>query len=339
MSPTLCSALLCWTLTAPPTHAIETTEAQRIEAELNLSHRYGSFKAKEWVVFAAQPPELPRQSKITFSMEPTAKAITELGPLGRQLHVARIPAKTAPLEKGFDVKLKYQATLHARKLVPASADAKPVEPLAGNDEKLFLATSNLLDYKSSGFQKWLDEQKLQRGANEDDIAFAKRAYRAVTRSYGYHFDYAQDRRVSQLCTAKKTDCGGMALMFVAALRANNVPARTVAGRWAESNKPGDGVLAQGHVKAEFFANGVGWVPADLSMGAQHDKSAEGLLYFGKDLGDFLTMHIDPDLTVDTYWFGKKNIELLQGVSFWVAGTGNAGKGMIQETWVVKKLMK
>ena len=338
MSPTLCGALLCWTLTAPPAFAIESTEAQRIEAELNLSHRYGAFKAKEWVLYAAQPPELPRQSKLAFNMEPTAKAVTEFSPLGRQLLVARVPAKTAALEKGFEVKLKYQATLHARKLVPASAGAPAVAPLTDKEEKQYLAPTTTLDFKASSFQKWLDDQKLKR-ASEDEIAFAKRAYRAVTRNYAYLFDSAQDRRVSVLCAAKKTDCAGMAALFVAALRANNIPARVVSGRWATSSKTGDGVLAQGHMKAEFFAPGVGWVPCDLSVGAQHDKSEEGLLHFGLDLGDFLTVHIDPDLTVDSYWFGRKNIEWLQGVHFWVAGTGTADKGVVQETWVVKKLEK
>ena len=38
--------------------------------------------------------------------------------------------------------------------------------------------------------------------------------------------------------------------------------------------------------AEFFADGVGWVPVDPSLG-----------HFGGDAGNFLTFHVDPDVTL------------------------------------------
>jgi transglutaminase-like putative cysteine protease len=43
------------------------------------------------------------------------------------------------------------------------------------------------------------------------------------------------------------------------------------------------------VKAEFFAEGIGWVPVDISSAiTQHDVSAS----FGRDNGDFIVMNFD-----------------------------------------------
>lgn len=171
--------------------------------------------------------------------------------------------------------------------------------------------------------------------------FARRVFRAVTQGWKYDYQPGQDRQVSKLTAVKGTDCGGMCLLFTAALRANDIPARLLAGRWAESSRPGEAVggvaYHQAHVKAEFFAAGVGWVPVDPASAVLHDQSKEGVRYFGNDAGDFLTLHIDSDLLVDTHHFGKKTLPWLQGIAFWVAGGGTFDKPVTTEKWEVRKL--
>src|SRR5205085_6623815 len=116
-----------------------------------------------------------------------------------------------------------------------------------------------------------------------------------------------------------SDCGGLSMLLVAALRAGGVPARTLYGRWAESAKPGekadDQPFLQWHVKAEFYATGIGWVPVDMASGILHDKSPEGLEFFGKDPGNFLTIHVDPNMMVDTKVDGQKTLMGLQRPAF------------------------
>ena len=76
---------------------------------------------------------------------------------------------------------------------------------------------------------------------------------------------------------------------------------------------------QQHVRAEFYAAGVGWVPVDLASAVERDPSPAGLRFFGHDRGDFLVLHIDPILRVDTLFFGEKTLPWLQGVHYWGAG--------------------
>jgi hypothetical protein len=343
MMPTLYGALCCWAVAAgpPAAYQIESQPSQRIEAELSFSQQYPGFKAREWAIVVARPPELPGQTKLTTVMEPAAqvKVVQDAGDAGRSLFLLCLPVRDAKLDEGFKINVKYTATLLSRKLVPGKA--KSVAPLSAAEEKASLGSTPSGDFKAPEFQKWLDANKLRRASADDDVDFARRIFLAITNGYKYDFQPNQDRRVSKLCTAPGTDCGGMALLFAAACRANNIPARVLAGRWAQSADPtvkvGGAPYYQVHVKAEFFAKGVGWVPVDPSSAKQYDKK-EGLRYFGNDAGDFLTMHVDTDLVVDTGQLSsdKKSVPWLQGVKFWVKPPPSS-KGEAKESWQVKKL--
>lgn len=68
--------------------------------------------------------------------------------------------------------------------------------------------------------------------------------------------------VAKVLTERRGDCGTQALAFVALCRAAGVPARWQSG-WVM--KPGKWNL---HDWAEFYAPGIGWIPADPSVGRQ-----------------------------------------------------------------------
>jgi hypothetical protein len=76
-----------------------------------------------------------------------------------------------------------------------------------------------------------------------------------------------------------------------------------------------------HAKVEFFAQGIGWVPADVAGAIRSDGSPDGLEFFGNDSAEFLTMHLDTDLIIDTY-FGRKTHEWLPDPCWWVLGSGS-----------------
>src|SRR5207244_13017163 len=103
-----------------------------------------------------------------------------------------------------------------------------------------------------------------------------------------------DGRASPVCRAGTTDCGGLSVLFVTILRGNDIPARTLVGRWAQSSKAkdivGDSPYYQTHVKAEFFAEGIGWVPADPAS-ALSEKQGDRMRCLGRDPGNFLTMPV------------------------------------------------
>jgi transglutaminase-like putative cysteine protease len=121
------------------------------------------------------------------------------------------------------------------------------------------------------------------------------------------------------------------------LRAHAIPARALTGRWALSAERGPGKEAydQQHVKAEFFAKGVGWVPVDPALAVVYDKTPDGLRYFGNDEGDFVTMHLDNAMVLDTVYFGRKTVDWLQAPAYWVSGEGSFDGLVTKEKWQVR----
>ena len=56
------------------------------------------------------------------------------------------------------------------------------------------------------------------------------------------------------------ECGDFAALFIALSRAKGIPARPVVGYWAISG------INQTHVWAEFYLEGLGWIPVDPTFG-------------------------------------------------------------------------
>jgi len=146
-----------------------------------------------------------------------------------------------------------------------------------------------------------------------------------------------ERSASHVCEAGKSDCGGLSVLLVAALRANQVPARVLVGRWAHSSKSGEQLEGenyyQTHVIAEFWADGVGWVPVDMALGLHKQPPGQEFKHFGNDPGNFLALHIDPDLVLDR---GRETVRIpwLQGVAYWVTGRGTTDGPRFKEKWEV-----
>jgi len=341
--PTLLAAALAVAAppAAPPRYAVEAKDTRRVTAVLTYHVVCPELKAKEWFVFAAAAPELPGQTKTKTTLSPNGTPATERGPAGRGLVVARVPASTADLKTALAVRATYEATLRSRTLVelPAGAAAPNVEPLPAEERKRYLADGGDINFKHEAFQKWLRDERLVRDT-EDDIAFARAALRRVRDRMKYEYASEMDRRASAVCGAGKSDCGGLAALYVAALRANGVPARTLYGRWARSAEPAEklnGVAYyQWHVRAEFFAAGVGWVPVDPGAAVESDRSPDAARFFGADAGDFLTFHVDGALAVEAGPFGAQSVANLQTPAWWVSGTGRATPSRATEGWTVER---
>lgn len=343
---TRCSAtLLVFSLVQPTSaqvqYKIEFVEKQTVTATLVATSSFPNLEAKEWIAFAAVAPVLPGQKnlKTTFDF-PTAETVIESSPLARPVMSARVPAQTDDLKSKLSMKVQYTTTLYSRHLaVAGDGVAAKVVPLTASESVAALAEFGDIDFKTPAFQKWLTSAGYLRRKTEGEIPFARRVFLGLRGSYTYDYKNDMDRKASVVCDAAKSDCGGLSLLFTAVMRANEIPARTLFGRWATSAKADDkiGAIAyyQWHVRAEFYAATVGWVPVDLATSIQHDKSQDGLEQFGHDAGDFLTLHIDANLQLDTVTFGKQTTHNLQGPIFWVFGSGKMGKRTDQESWSVE----
>lgn len=326
---------------APVRYAVEARDAGRVTGVVTYRVTCPDLRATEWLVYAAVAPELPGQVRVKTTLSPAAVPAKDRNTPARGLLFARIPATTADLQTAVSVRVCYEATLRSRALVelPAGAAAPKVAPLGPADRKRYLADHGDVDFNHEAVQKWFRDEGLVRAAGEDEVAFARAVFRKVRARHGYTYAADLDRRASAVCAAGKSDCGGLAVLFVAVLRANGVPARALYGRWAESAvadaKLGGLAYLQWHVKAEFFAAGVGWVPVDPGGAVQHDRTPAGQTYFGADPGDFLAFHVDPTLALDAGPFGLKTVPNLQTPAWWANGRGSTAPARVVEDWRVE----
>jgi len=107
---------------------------------------------------------------------------------------------------------------------------------------------------------------LARQVGERDIAYAVRLGRALCN--GYDYDVAlTDAHVRNLppllWERRRGDCSAFNAGFVHALRVFGVPARVSLGfKYGRAVQQACGSIAAPHAEAEFFAEGIGWVPCD-----------------------------------------------------------------------------
>ncbi|WZP00810.1 transglutaminase-like domain-containing protein [Isosphaeraceae bacterium EP7] len=326
---------------AGPKYAIESKPSRRVEATLTLAISAPQLKADEWDVFVPKIPALPCQSAVSSAARPEGREVAEGSPRHQPVLEVIVAATTGELAKALTVEARYTATLIARRLVelkPGDAPAK-VAPLTANERVLSLrASAEHFDFETPEFRAWLADRGLARGEGEPDVDYARRVFLAIKKEFSYHYTNKLDRHATAVCKAGKSDCGGLSVVFTSAMRAHGIPARLLVGRWAFDGGEGGGPAGnQEHVKAEFYADGVGWVPVDCSSAILHDKEPEGLTYFGTDAGDFIVHHLDLDLEIPSHRFGKQTMMVLQIPPWWVRGSGQLAGVTSVVSWKVADL--
>jgi transglutaminase-like putative cysteine protease len=317
--------------------------AARMEASWSEDFTVPGYQADHWVLYAAKPVNLPGQRNVSATMNPAPVEITDLGPFKRKLFAARFSPATKAQRSAVSVRLKYKADLMSRHLAPV-AKPPPVAPLTPLERDEALTPTRKLDFASPEFQHWLDAAKLRPADNESELDFAARVFKWIRVNCSYEYKPDMDRRASRVCASLKSDCDGLSAIFCCVLRANDIPAHMLTGRWAKSSRPGQHEdqmeYFQEHVKAEFFAQGVGWVPADVTRRIAFDHSLKPPFWgsyldsFGQDDGDFFVLHTDGPFTVEPLSAGRQET-YLQNVAYWATGQGTFDDKVTNRKWEVR----
>lgn len=321
-------------------YALEVKPSKSISALYTYKVHSPKLNASEWTLFTPRPPVLSGQRILQFESTPPGEITADQSPLKQSILRIRNTVRTTDQLKSTAITVRIDADLYSRRLIHRQGNQTPqaIARLAEPDRALFLRRSAHFNYQSAEVLRWMSQHDLHRKPNENEIDFARRVFQFIVRNFEYEYLGNQNRCASNVCVAGKSDCGGLAVLFCTVLRSQGTPARTLAGRWAASEKPDEKIgkisYHQEHVKAEFFASDVGWVPVDLSSAVLHDNSAEKLAYFGNDKGDFLTLHLDNDLRLDTGAFGVRPMTLLQRPCYWVTGSGSTDDAVVSESWTV-----
>lgn len=331
----------------------ESVETVLFEGELSFRVSGQNMDVKEWGIFTCKAPELPTQKNVqtkvlVLNAKTAPVPVRDFSPLMRTVYLSRLPVKEAINKDLIDVKVSYQAELIARKLVPATTDMPvvKVEPLKEQEKNLYLMEWGDVKFKDKEFQAWMENNKLIRQAGERDLDFARKVFRQI--NYKLDFDLAEnmDRKSTAVSIMMKSDAGGISNLFVAILRANKVPARSLWGRMvmtaAEMEKQKIKGSNQMSVRCEFFAEDIGWVPADPGSALYSKKNKiDPDTCFGIDYAAFFTQHVDPNIDVHNPLSNKRiNIIALQTPAYWIYTQATTlGTVKVTQDWKVTKREK
>ena len=332
-SSTICPYKICH---------LESKPRQKVRATLEYDIGSGlKSQVREWVVYTCIPPQLSRQSLISAmlkikSSKIIAQKVCEESCLKRPVLRIHLSAGTQYLQC-LPVRAEFSATLNETRLL-AGAPQKPVPALSASERAHNLMPTYSLDYKSETFQNWLKANELFKRPSESDLDFAWRVFLCVKSKYRYFWSQSLDRRNSKVCLKYRADCAGLSYLYCGALRANGVPARPLIGRWARTSTEieDNSNYFNCHVKSEFYASGIGWIPVDISQ-AVSNPHEDAKLFFGKDDGDFIVMHVNPDLVLDSIYQGLKNVRSMPDFRFWLLESGSSSQIPRRIIWKVSRL--
>ncbi|MGV3614858.1 MAG: transglutaminase-like domain-containing protein [Fimbriimonas sp.] len=295
------SLLAIAAISAPAWH-LEPAASRPFRITLTSEIRGQNVGADRMHLLVAVPPHTHEQpdvkQRVTLQVDgkPTEmRRSRDLTPMKREFLESRLRVTDATLRGGIRLTQEFSGTAKRYRLV-AGPGPRLGKPLSRSEREFYTSTTESYDWKAPAFGDLLRANRLtwDRSA-EDAVAFARRAYRFAT---GYcRYGKPKSDQLRDFLSTQQGECGDISIFFNAILRANGIPARCRVGRWIENGKGGD-VGQSVHVRSEFYVDEVGWVPVDATagLGAPEAESKQ----FGTNEGvDFLTLHLDPDLRVDS----------------------------------------
>ena len=134
------------------------------------------------------------------------------------------------------------------------------------------------------------------------LDYARRCYEFTAANYRYLNPYTGLHTLEENLKNGGGDCGNLSAIYMSLLRNKEIPARPVV-----CIKP-DGSF---HVWSEFYLEGYGWIPVDVT----YKNSNRGGNYFGVYLGDCIVVSNEYDVLLKD---GSENfyLPILQTYAYW-----------------------
>lgn len=285
-------------------YRVASIRARRVTAVLAKTITMDETSNGYLLAYALIPPDTETQRLVTCSIScreapglMMAKVKDKNDPQ-RQYSEIEIPLTEQSRGRPFHVDITYVLDLYQVGLQRGKlASAQIVGPAKVDS----LATTTV-DYKDAAFQRYLSDNDLRRRPKESSLFFAYRAFRTLSadlagRTRPDALDVAPENwKASYLCRPdmRNPGCGMCSIQLAAILRANDIPARLLVGRWAKNT---EGAYGQFHVRLDFFDPAVGgWVPLDPTFGMMAVRDGKDPdVNFGANNGDFIAMHLNSDV--------------------------------------------
>jgi hypothetical protein len=169
------------------------------------------------------------------------------------------------------------------------------------------------------------------GSESNPYLLARKLYDYVVENANYRLVGEGLLGAKALLVNDEGECGDFSALFIALARARGIPARPVVGYWAVSG------LEQTHVWAEFYLEGIGWIPVDPTIGQQ--SSSNKAYYFGNMDNQRVILHKGFNVPQDPPAPDGYLAPLMQAPSWWYWGSsGDPNSISIDRTlWSVTPL--
>lgn len=269
-----------------------------IKVEVMLTEALANFDTapEKWWVLAPMLPTYEAQAvhKASFYI-PTETALRtaypkEKGGLGQSYMSVQF---NHPASRPVTAQAIYEVTLYKRKLTEGSSPEKPF-PL-GNLKLHYTANHPWLDLGEPTFKEWLREEKLVKTTGESDLKYAWRAFKEIATFFRYDVE-AEGLTPLSVIAAKKSNTLGLATLYLAILRSQEIPSRYVVSMPLRPFKGQENFVSDtrlheetADVIVEFWTEDQGWVPTDIVRAAGFHEPSR---YFGKSEGNFVAYHFD-----------------------------------------------
>jgi transglutaminase-like putative cysteine protease len=269
--------------------AVETSPSGRA----TVSYRFKNHTDGPVELWLALPPAAG-QVVLHTNVTP-AEAVRARGPDGDGVN-ALAHCVVAP---GDVLDARFTVVTQRRRLRGGAGDRASVAMLYEADRAVYLRSSALIPVCAE-IEREARRVGAARGVSAADapaLDWARAFFdELLTQRFRYVWPPAE-RGALAMQRDGRGDCGEFSFLFVAWSRAVGIPARVVLGTWV-------GGRMRAHAWAELFADEVGWVPVDPSMGwvarrrpwqvpivGPHRPSA----FFARDSGDRVAFSLDADV--------------------------------------------
>ena len=244
----------------------DAAQTCRMRAECHLSPH-----SKQALAFPVPPHIENNQTNVSIKTFPEGIPVLAQGSSTEKTHFIVAEQYITPVVSA-EFSFNYTRRVLTVK-TPQPGQRLPMIHIHDTLSKICLSNDpGVFNWHETVFQNWLHTSGMRRQPHEDEIMFARRAQQWLANNMAYTptSQISKAGGAAALCSQRETDAAGHAVLYVSILRANSVPARVLIGRWVSND-----IQPSEHVRAEFFADNVGWIPVETIEKGES-------LYFGSD---------------------------------------------------------
>lgn len=243
------------------------------------------------------------------------------------------------LQQPFTVQVKYRVRLYRLKLVPGTDAFAKITP---DERKRFTSTDSRFNFNEPAFQHYIDYCGLRRWSGESDLDFAYRVYKTMTSKLKFASANQYFKSTSTINLAAM-NCESASVFFTSVLRSANIPARSMVGYSAGTDKPFSSNAA--HIFSDFYIENIGWLSTDISQDMRYPPKNRVEETFGLCRGAtipwFLVEGDNPDIIdlgngVSKQVYQRNTVSIAPEITDQYGNTPKGDSYSAQDLWGVKQ---